>query len=572
MKKIKQLVMAAFALVFALPVCAQWADNPKDNLQLLQRNYWNVEIAPTSDGGFYMVGIGPDNNINRVTPVLYLFDKDGNNVWNDSIKFKIDSTMSWTKVMSHLYVDRDDNAIVITQTLCETQRENYTIWKVDKTGKQIWGEDGVDPHNGECPTDQFNAAIRITQMEAGNYIVTWMGDKTYLQNISSDGKLAWGSGKKIDAGAYPHVVDAGDGDCLLVYESSGLNVRRLDFEGNTVWDVKAFSGQLNPQIPSWTYVNVYPVEDPQGRGVLISYYGFVGNDDFYSYISYVKADGTHAFPDADAGLRICYSDNSGMEPALAYDKENHAIYAIFQERAPGTQFTQRFVTQKISEDGELLWGNEGKELIPLKERTTGYQVAAMGPKGNVLFGFMENVGLGISANDPIAVKAAYMNPSGEFIWEDKVKTISSYQSTKNDLVLLPYANDQWIFLWEDCRVYGGVAESNIFAQNLYMDGSMGTEKPNVGIRDMSAYAVSLRVMPNPVREEMRIAYTAFEDMNARIDLIDGNGTLVANVFAGRLQAGDNNIIWQRPASLASGMYILQLKAGKRTSAVKVVLQ
>lgn len=572
MKKIKQLVTAACALVFALPVCAQWADNPQDNLQLLEKQYWSVETAPTSDGGFYMVGIGPDNNINRVTPVLYLFDKDGNNVWNDSIKFKIDSTMSWTKVMSHLYVDRDDNAIVITQTLCEIQRENYTIWKVDKTGKQVWGEDGVDPHNGECPTDQFNAAIRITQMEAGNYIVTWMGDKTYLQNISADGKLAWGSGKKIDAGAYPHVVDAGDGDILLVYESAGLNVRRLDFEGNTVWDVKAFSGQLNPQIPSWTYVGVYPVEDPQGRGVLISYYGFGENEDFHPYISYVKADGTHAFPDADAGLRLGYSDNDGMEPALAYDKENHVIYAIFQERAPGTQFTQRFVAQKISEGGELLWGNEGKELIPLKERTTGYQVAAMGPKGNVLFGFMENVGIGISANDPIAVKAAYMTSNGEFIWEDKIKTVSSYKSTKNDLVLLPYANDQWIFVWEDCRVSGGVAESNMFAQNLYIDGSMGLDKPNVGIENLSANAVSLRVIPNPVRDEMRIAYTAFEDMNARIDLIDGNGAMVANVFAGKLQAGDNNIVWQRPASLASGMYILQLKAGKRTSAVKVILQ
>lgn len=574
MKKIMRICCMAVALMIALPASAQWSANPKENTELTTHLYWNTEVQSTSDGGFYLLGVGPDGNINLVTPVLYYFDKNGVNAWGDSVKFKTDSTLTWTKVMSHLYVDKDDNAIVIHEMLCDGDiargQEKYVVWKVDKTGKQLWGEDGVDLHEGECPQDQFTAAIRVTQMEAGNYIFCWMGDQTVLQNVSADGKTQWGSGKRIETGAYPHVVDAGDGDVMIVYELSGLNVRRVDFEGNTIWDVKAYGGQLNPQIPSWTYVNVLPIDDPQGRGVLIGYYGFIG-DEFHPYISYVKADGTHAFPDADAGLRLNYSDHWGLAPALAYDKDNKVIYAVFQERQAGSQFTQRVVVQKISEEGELLWGNEGKELIPLKERTTGYQAVAMGPDGTVMFGFMENMGNGIAANDPIAVRAAYMNPDGGFVWEDHVKDVCSYKSVKYNLELLPYREDQWIFTWEDNRNIEGM-DGTMFAQNLYKDGSMGPDKPTTAVEETEMAVSALRVTPNPVRDEARIVYTAMQDEQVRINLLNQNGMMVAGVFEGRMSAGENMISWRRPASVAPGLYVLQLMSAGGMSTVKIVLQ
>ena len=574
MKKIMRICCMAVALMIALPASAQWSANPKENTELTTHLYWNTEVQSTSDGGFYLLGVGPDGNINLVTPVLYYFDKNGVNAWGDSVKFKTDSTLTWTKVMSHLYVDKDDNAIVIHEMLCDGDiargQEKYVVWKVDKTGKQLWGEDGVDLHEGECPQDQFTAAIRVTQMEAGNYIFCWMGDQTVLQNVSADGKTQWGSGKRIETGAYPHVVDAGDGDVMIVYELSGLNVRRVDFEGNTIWDVKAYGGQLNPQIPSWTYVNVLPIDDPQGRGVLIGYYGFIG-DEFHPYISYVKADGTHAFPDADAGLRLNYSDHWGLAPALAYDKDNKVIYAVFQERQAGSQFTQRVVVQKISEEGELLWGNEGKELIPLKERTTGYQAVAMGPDGTVMFGFMENMGNGIAANDPIAVRAAYMNPDGGFVWEDHVKDVCSFKSVKYNLELLPYREDQWIFTWEDNRNIEGM-DGVMFAQNLYKDGSMGPDKPTTAVEETEMAVSALRVTPNPVRDEARIVYTAMQDEQVRINLLNQNGMMVAGVFEGRMSAGENMISWRRPASVAPGLYVLQLMSAGGMSTVKIVLQ
>ena len=574
MKRTLPFLCAALALTFILgaKAQAQWSKDPKVNTQLLDKIHWNVETEATSTGDFYMLTVSPDGDINRVTPILHYFSKDGVELWENPVKFKIDSTLTWTKVMTNLYVDRNDNAIVIGQTLCDKQHENYTIWKVDPTGKQLWGEDGVDPHNGQCPQDSMMAAIRVTQMEAGNYIFAWMGNQTMLQSISEDGKLQWGDGKYIKTGLFPWVVDAGDGDIMLVYQSEGLNVKRVDFEGNTIWDVKAYSGQLNTSIPSWSYVKVYPIKG----GVLISYYGFVNDKEYYGYLSYIKADGTHAFTSADAGLRVGYSEYCSMAPDVAYDEANKVFYAIFQERSATAQTFKRYVTQKISEEGELLWGNEGKVLIPLKPREVNYGVVAMGPDGNVMFGLMENVGDGTTATaNFIHIRAFYMNPAGNFIWPDTCKTICPVNSTKFDLKILPYQNEQWIVVWEDNR-NTNQWEGVMFGQNLYRDGSMGPDKPNIpdptGVEKLqAAYVSALQVSPNPVRNQTRITYTAAQAENVRIDLVGANGAVVLNVFNGKVQEGENTIAWQRPYLLSPGMYLLRATAGNQVSSIKILL-
>ena len=388
----------AFALSGLGLANAQWSSDPAENLQLMDKSYWSTEVSMLPDGSFYILGVSPIGDIHKVTPSLFYFDKNGEEAWSEPMVFEIDSTMSWIKTNTQLATDQDGNAIVVAQDLCGNQIEKYTAWKVSKTGEYIWPEEGVNLH-GEAgkPDAEINAAIKMLPQSDGSCLFAWMGDGIMLQKVSNEGEALWGQGKNIGGGAYPYIFDAGDGDILVIYQSSGLEARRLDYEGNDVWaaPVPVFSGELNPQIPLWTYLKVLPTSE----GVLVGYYGFEG-DAHYAMMSYIKFDGTHAFAEADQGLRLGYSDNWGYEPAMAFDKEEKAVYAIWQENAPGTQFTSRFVTQKVSENGELLWDPNGVELIPLKERAVGYQAASIGPKNTVLFAFMEHGGVGISAATP----------------------------------------------------------------------------------------------------------------------------------------------------------------------------
>lgn len=117
----------------------------------------------------------------------------------------------------------------------------------------------------------------------------------------------------------------------------------------------------------------------------------------------------------------------------------------------------------------------------------------------------------------------------------------------------------------------------MFGQNLYRDGSMGPDKPDIpddttAVEDLRTVASALRVMPNPVREEARIVYTALQEEDVRIDLMAQNGMKVLNVYNGRMQAGENTVTWQRPALLTPGMYLLQLTAGDKVTVAKVLLQ
>ena len=116
---------------------------------------------------------------------------------------------------------------------------------------------------------------------------------------------ATGDFTRMGAGAYPYVVDAGDNEFILFWQSDGLMARKLDFDGNDIWaqPTTVFSGELNPQIPAWTYLEVIPANG----GIVAGWYGFEG-DGHYTQIAYILPDGSHAFADADKGLRLAYGD------------------------------------------------------------------------------------------------------------------------------------------------------------------------------------------------------------------------------------------------------------------------
>lgn len=563
------ILLAALALAGLGLAQAQWSNDPEENLQLMDESYWSTETAMLPDGSFYMLGVNPKEDLNHVTPFLFYFDKDGKKVWEEPMVFEIDSTMTWIKTNTQLLADNDGNAIVVAQDLCGVQIEKYTAWKVNTNGEHLWPEDGVNLHGEDgVPDAQINAAMKMLQLPDGSYVFAWMGDGIMLQKVSADGQLLWGKGKNIGSGAYPYVFSAGDGDIMVIYQSSGLEARRLDFEGNDVWPapVPVFSGELNPQIPAWTYLQMIPTSE----GVLVGYYGYEG-DPHYTYVSYIKFDGTHAFAEADQGLRLSYSDNWGYEPHMAFDEDEKCIYAIFQENYPGTNFTSHFVVQKVSESGELLWDPAGIELNELVERAVGYPAASIGPKNTVLFAYMEHGGVGISAGDPILLKTTLMNGDGEFVWEEPQITIGPETSTKYSVSISPYLNDQWVLFWEDCRVEGGVDDGIVFGQNIRLDGGMGTDVANETTAQVSS---SLSIFPNPVGDRASIRYANESGMtqSAEISLMGLNGNVLATLYKGAMQTGANLIEWERPADLASGMYIVRMQIGDNVAFGKVVLR
>lgn len=568
----KRTFLFLMMLFLGYTAFAQWPSSPSENKRLIETTFYTSEVQTLPDGSFYIFLDKPDGPI---VPYLYYFDKDGNMVWDEPVEITRQPTLTRTKCMSHLLVDRDGNAVIGVQNtkLQMGEIESYTAFKISKEGEFLWGEDGVDLHGGEIPSGDFNAALKLTQLTDGSYIFAYMADEIILQKVSPDGKVQWGAGKKMGAGAYPYVIDAGDNEFLLFYQSSGLMARKLDFDGNDIWEqpTVVFSGELNPQIPAWTYLEVIPADG----GFVAGWYGFEG-DAHYSMCAYIKPDGSHAYIDADKGLRLAYGDFWGYAPKLAFNSEDNSVYAVFDESIPGQSYARRVAAQKVSESGELLWNPEGVELVSPYEGDgpVGYVSVSCGPKGSALFGFMKQAG--IAANDPVELRSALLMTDGSFAWTDSIKAVCDVESVKYNLISTPFINDRWILIWEDCRDFGPgtVANTNLWSQSIYPDGTMGEETSGIEKINYGPSALSLSVYPNPVSSSMNVFVDNNQEVSTEIEisLLDMNGNLKAKVFSGYLNSGKQMLEWNRPSSLSSGMYILKAETAKGSSYSKVVLR
>lgn len=552
---------------------AQWSDSASVNKCLIPESLYSCEPMPLSDGTFYVFADRPDGSVDTIVPYLYHFDKDGNDVWGGPIEITRTLTATWTKTMSHLLVDDEDNAVIVVQNMKSGVTESYTAYKISPEGEFLWPEGGVDLHNGTIPDDQYCAAVQLTQLSDGSYLFTWMADEIMMQRVSRDGQVQWGEGKSFGSGAYPYAFDAEDGDLLMIYQSSGIMARRLDFEGNDVWPepVPVFSGELNGNIPLWTYIKVVPMSD----GVLVGYYAFEG-DFHYPAISYLKFDGTHAFAEADQGLRLAYNDNFGFAPVFDVDEENQVIYAAWVEYRGGQSY-KGLTCQKISMNGELLWNPEGNVLMPIEQRPVSYQTVSVGPKGVVMVGAMEQYDIdnnGLGENDPVNIHAFLLDANGEYVWNTPSVTICDTVSVKHELMCLPYSDDQWIFLWEDCRREGGVDGGYIFGQNIGLDGTMGEIETTPSANEGLAKATAFQVRPNPIRDNatLLIDNPGSRSQNIRVELVALNGSVVEIVYQGSLSQGQNRIEWARPSGIQIGFYILKATMGDKTQFAKVILQ
>lgn len=568
----KRTFLFLMMLFLGYNVFAQWPSSPSENKRLIETTFYTSEVQTLPDGSFYIFLDKPDGPI---VPFLYYFDKDGNMVWDEPIEITRQPTLTWTKTMTHLLVDKDGNAVIGVQNtkLQMGEIESYTAFKISKEGEFLWGKDGVDLHGGEVPSGDFNAALKLTQLTDGSYIFAYMADEITLQKVSPDGKVQWGAGKKMGAGAYPYVIDAGDNEFLLFYQSSGLMARKLDFDGNDIWEqpTVVFSGELNSQIPAWTYLEVIPADG----GFVAGWYGFEG-DAHYSMCAYIKPDGSHAYVDADKGLRLAYGDFWGYSPKLAFNSEDKSVYAVFTESIPGQSYARRVAAQKVSESGELLWNPEGVELVsPYEgEGPVGYVSVSCGPKGSALFGFMKQGG--IAANAPVELRSALLMTDGEFAWNDSIKVVCDVESVKYNLISTPFINDRWILIWEDCRDFGSgeVANTNLWSQSINPDGTMGSgPSGNEGL-EYGIRGLNLSVCPNPVSYDAKIVLenSLGYSQDVRISLLGMNGCLLEEVYSGQIPAGKQIIEWHRPSNLVSGMYILRIEGNSGVSYVKIVLR
>jgi hypothetical protein len=86
--------------------------------------------------------------------------------------------------------------------------------------------------------------------------------------------------------------------------------------------------------------------------------------------------------------------------------------------------------------------------------------------------------------------------------------------------------------------------------------------------DESAMIAALHISPNPIGENTAIVFSVQKPSSVQIELLDASGRWVETIYSGNAGQGLNRITWHS-ASLASGLYMIQLTADGKRAGVSV---
>lgn len=301
---------------------------------------------------------------------------------------------SWTVCNQYICANRDSTVTIVVHDRRNSTDGvmNYTAYRLRPDGTHVWDEDGVPVDNAMVQSS--NAAMSICEIEDGSNIFAWLwtnetNTAVSLQKVSKDGESEWDPIETKLAGSYndfPYVVDAGNNQFILVWGRSSseyLTAMKYNADGTQAWNkrVTIYDGGFGVS-HLWTFLDVKPSGD---GGVICAWHDDRAATNVPSvYMAYVKNDGTLGLTNADgrADIKLSYSDWNQYDADVYPDGQGTGFIAVYRQTSGGQNYGN-IAIQHVSMEGELLFGDEGIELMPLDDepKSVGYISIKSGDDG-----------------------------------------------------------------------------------------------------------------------------------------------------------------------------------------------
>lgn len=585
----KKSLLIGTAIFCCMTAMAQWTNDPAVNTKVSPENQsvYGEEFAVNKDGLVYYNYNGPTGG--TTATFLQILDKNGNKTIKEpGLVISTERARTWVAVNQMLMADNDGNAIISVSDCryapAESTNLSYTIYKVSPTGEMLWGEDGIGLEKGE--TSYSEAKISMIQLEDGSYIFAWARSsangspyKIYMERLSASGEFIWDnpvvlSGENTSY-TYPWLVNAGDNQFILVC-SKGTNqdliAQKYDFDGDPVWpeDVTVYRGGFGT-IPIWTFVTVIP--DEKG-GAFIGWY----DDRYYtnfskSYVSHITSDGEFGFISGIEGTALSNPEYlMGLGPQMVYDSKNDCLFTVHRE-CDANQNWHKLVLQKVSMDGELLWGSEGKDLTELKNNSTVsyYSIQTTGDGDFVVFYMYLD---GIAANSNVLTYAVRIDGESDDatrVWGEDPILLSSAESNKASLESSSLVNNgYYVTMWSDKRLANTEEPSkeSTYMQCINLDGTLLGTPSSIDNLNMNQ---DFYLMASTMKGNVTFNINSKKDGLANLSIYSISGQKVATPFNGQLESGTKDIIWNT-ANLNIGVYIATLTTSEGNKSIRIIVK
>lgn len=425
---------------------AQWGATPEENALAFPAGTtsYAAETAVADNGYVWSMiyhpnatqAAGEEDVYNVVYEYrLQCFDPEGRRMLpEEGIVVSDYKNKSYVVVNNYLLTDHDGNAIVMVSDLRNSNDRgmSFTAYRVSPTGEQLWGREGVAVSNPKRPCSLFSC-MQGVEMDDGSFMFAWVeypgAPQVHVQRLSPEGKRLWGDeGRVLDTEAcYPFLVKSVHNTAILVYAggpSKVLYAKKIDFDGKDCWakDAMVYRGGWG-STPLQTMVKVTPSGD---GGVLVAWHDdrrFSGTES--AYLSYVTYEGKVAFTGAsdDGDVKLDYEGYRCFIPQACPASDGSGFYVAFRTTTHGQNY-QGVKVQKVSRSGELLFGENAVEVMPIviegdpavMHTGSGYVSVQPDREGGACVFWGKYFSWGNEAS-----YARRVNADGSFAWSDEVR-------------------------------------------------------------------------------------------------------------------------------------------------------
>ncbi|HMM12846.1 MAG TPA: T9SS type A sorting domain-containing protein [Bacteroidales bacterium] len=509
-----------FVLVSSMAV-AQWPSDPALNIKLTNLTGEQVipKIARSPNGNYYIGYFTLENGNYGVR--LQLLSSQGNVLWQDNgIVVSTHPSMTWLTDWD-MTADADNHAILVWQDV-RTGNNNIVAYRISPDGQFVWGPDGILLSNNM----DFNVSPKVAALPDGDVVVAWQSTNViYRQRLNPAGQKLWGENGITLGGtgtySWPQLLATGQSEVFMKYfidtgpswsPTRKMYVRKFNSQGADVWLGAAELFNLG-NITAWT--QILPMIPDGNGGFYITWhdYSFNGNA-ATPRLGHVSSSGQLGLGVNGVPLSLLHASNQFYpEPALL-DGDQH-IYTFWLEQNMDQTLWGVF-GQKTTPGGTMLWGETGKEIIPVTTQYVRPLHVEAESDGIVLF--YEHA----YSTTQSSLRAIRINHQGELVWPQEA-IISSAVSTKGKVVFAPYSGGQWVLAWEDNRT----GDTEIFAQNMKNDGTLGPVPPT-GVNKPDSRPQLVSIAPNPANMNSRILFNRSFEGSINLKVMDASGrTLIS---------------------------------------------
>ena len=363
--------------------------------------------------------------------------------------------------------------------------------RLDAAGNKLW------PGGVVSTSPAYQASPSAVSDGSGGWFVAWIDGRNgscdstaelscalFIQRVGPAGLRIWGDdGLQVSAQArYPSanrvaVISDGAGGAYIAWSSGtsyynccSFYMQSIGPDGQTRW---AANGVRVSELPSFitgpgiTGARLVP---DQNGGAIISWWN-QQTADGSTILTAQRIDPSGNLLWPGEGVQVPFTGAGHANFDAASDGTGGVVFAVQSNDIPKSSNTHVYL-QRVSADGEVMWGETGVQVSPALGAQITPSLVADGEGGAFVSWAVWD--LKTIVNNHISVQ--HVDTAGTLTWSAEAKVTATSKAQTNPHILADGGGV--IVAWEDCRTINSTDSDCIAAYDIYAQRIDSTGKPS----------------------------------------------------------------------------------------------